>query len=74
MAIDTWWYEKRRQWCVDAPAKNGRKRLYLGADKAKAQAELHRHMAAYYEQLGAETIDSTPRVRTPASAISLLEA
>jgi hypothetical protein len=51
MAIDIWWYEDREQWCVDVPAGNGRKRLYLGANEPKARAELHRYMAAYYDRL-----------------------
>ncbi len=51
MSIDIWWYESRGQWCADVPTDDGRKRLYLGDEEQKAQAELHRYMAQYYDGL-----------------------
>ena len=63
MAVNIWWYEKRGQWCADVPTAEGRKRLYLGANKAQAQAALHRYMAEYYERLGEEGDDSSTTAR-----------
>ncbi|MCK4374814.1 MAG: site-specific integrase [Candidatus Brocadiae bacterium] len=73
MAIDLWWYESRRQWCVDVPAQNGRKRLYLGPNEAKARAELHRYMATYYDKLGQEPADSKPSLKRGADSMSLVD-
>jgi len=73
MAIDIWWYEARGQWCVDVPSPQGRRRLYLGRNEAKARAELHRHMARYYDGLEDNGVDSRPVLRRPASSISLIE-
>ncbi len=73
MAIDIWWYEARGQWCVDVPSPQGRKRLYLGSNEAKARAELHRYMARYYDDLGEDKGDSTPVLRRATSSISLIE-
>ncbi len=73
MAIDIWWYAARQQWCVEAPTKNGRKRLYLGPDEVKARAELHRYMAAYYDDLSTAPSDSRPVLRKPAGGPSLGE-
>ena len=72
MAIDLWWYEKRRQWCVDVPTAEGRKRLYLGVNEKKARAELHRYMARYYEQLEEPPADSIPHLRSDSGALSLV--
>lgn len=73
MAIDIWWYEARKQWCVDVPASGGRKRLYLGPDESRARADLHRYMAAYYDDLSAAPPDSRPVLRKPAGGPSLIE-
>jgi integrase/recombinase XerC len=73
MGIDIWWYDARGQWCVDVPSAQGRRRLYLGPNEAKAQAELHRYMARYYDDLGQDKGDSKPVLRRPASSISLVE-
>ena len=64
MAVDIWWYDSRKQYCADVPAKEGRKRLYLGPGEDKARAELYRYMASYYENLGDRARDSRPPVRT----------
>lgn len=73
MAISIWWYEKRHCWAADVPTKEGRKRLYLGPNEKKAQAELHRHLASYYESLNPDEADSKPRIRGQSGCISLLE-
>ncbi len=73
MPIDIWWYDARGQWCVDVPSAQGRRRLYLGPNEAKARAELHRYMARYYDDLGEDKGDSKPVLRRPASSISLVE-
>lgn len=43
---DIYWWKRRKQWVADIPdpATGKRKRWYLGADKADAQAEFHRRM------------------------------
>jgi hypothetical protein len=51
MAVNIWWYEKRRCWCADVPTKDGRKRFYLGPNEKKAHAELHRHAGAVLRKL-----------------------
>ncbi len=72
MPIDIWRYESRNYWCADVPAENGRKRLYLGPNEAKARAKLHRYMAEYYEALGPEHADSRPTLRRTGDDISLV--
>jgi len=73
MPIDIWWYDARGQWCVDVPSPQGRKRLYLGPNEAKARAELHRYLAQYYDGLGQNEADSKPVLRRPASSLFLIE-
>ncbi len=73
MAVDIWWYEARSQWCADVPSENGRKRLYLGPNEAKARAKLHGYLAKYYEEAEEEPPDSRPIPRTRGNSISLVE-
>ena len=73
MHADVWWYEGRKQWCADVPSQQGRRRLYLGATEAKAHAELHRYMAAYYEELGEQPPDSRIPARGGSNGLLLLE-
>ena len=73
MPIDLWWYQSRGCWCADVPDGEGRKRLYLGSNEAKAKAGLHRHLASYYDGLGENAADSKPTVRRPGNTISLVE-
>lgn len=73
MAGGIWWYEKRGQWCADVPGGARRKRLYLGANKAQAQAALHRYMAEYYERLGSAGDDSRTSVGQVRNGLLLLE-
>jgi len=73
MPIDIWYYKRRQSWCADIPTKDGRKRLYLGPDKHKARAELHRQLAKHYDDLGSEGDDSRPVVRRRGDPISLVE-
>ena len=73
MAIDLWWYERRKQWCADVHTPEGRQRLYLGPNEKKARAELHRYMASYYDGLDGGTADSKPRLRSSRGTVSLVE-
>jgi len=73
VAVDIWWYESRGQWCADVPTGDGRKRLYLGPNKQEARAELHRHMAKYYDGLEGKEPDSRARTKGGGESIPLVE-
>jgi integrase len=73
MPLDIWWYDGRKQWCADVPTRIGRKRLYLGKNESRARAELHRYLAAYYEDLEGEAREEKPVLRRRSDDPPLLE-